>query len=309
MPVLPRLTSFFRTLTRGPRLDAELDDELRAYVDLLTEEKIAAGLTPEAARRAALVEVGGVEQVKERVRDVRVGVWLDTAWQDVRYAVRGFRRSPWFTATAVASLAIGIGFNAAIFSALDAVLFQPLPYKDPERIVEITMGDFSNEVSGVLPGQFDEWEHGATLFERMGVADWHHATAALRRWPHPDPDQCPSGVVGLSLGIWSPAREGPAVAASGRCPRVERRRHHVRRVAPGPARRHIRARPLGEDRRHGVHDRRDHAGGVLPLSSGQPVPPADDGRPDGVPTSSSRIPGRSSHGRIATAGHCGRLAA
>jgi putative ABC transport system permease protein len=183
MPVLPRLTSFFRTLTRGPRLDAELDDELRAYVDLLTEEKMAAGLTPEAARRAALVDVGGVEQVKERVRDVRVGVWLDTVWQDVRHAVRGFRRSPWFTATAVASLAIGIGFNAAIFSALDAVLFQPLPYKDPERIVEITIGDFSNEVSGVFPGQVDKWEHAATLFERMGVADWYHTTAALRDGP------------------------------------------------------------------------------------------------------------------------------
>jgi putative ABC transport system permease protein len=183
MPVLPRLTAFFRTLTRGPRLDAELDDELRAYVDLLTEEKIAAGLTPDAARRAALVEVGGVEQVKERVRDVRIGVWLDTVWQDVRYAVRGFRRSPWFTATAVASLAIGIGFNAAIFSAFDAVLFQPLPYKDPDRIVEVTAGDFSNEISWVSPWQVDEWEQGATLFERMGVADWYHATAALRDGP------------------------------------------------------------------------------------------------------------------------------
>ena len=118
MPVLPRFTSFFRTLTRGARLDADLDDELRAYVEQLTEEKIAAGLAPERARREALLEVGGVEQVKERVRDVRVGIWLDTVWQDVRYALRGFRKAPWFTATAVVSLALGIGLNSTLFSAI-----------------------------------------------------------------------------------------------------------------------------------------------------------------------------------------------
>jgi putative ABC transport system permease protein len=174
MPVLPRLTSFFRTLTRGPRLDAELDDELRAYVDLLTEEKIAAGLTPEAARRAALVEVGGVEQVKEQVRDVRVGVWLDTVWQDVRYAVRGFRRSPWFTATAVASLAIGIGLNSAIFSAIEAVILRPLPYPDPDRVVSINQvvqtpwGIWS---SGIWAAVFDEWQRRSTVFESMGIND------------------------------------------------------------------------------------------------------------------------------------------
>ena len=160
MPLRSRLFSFWRTLTGGARLDAELDDELRAYVELLTDEKIRAGLPPAAARRAALLEVGGVEQVKERVRDARVGVWLDTLWQDVRYAARGLRRTPWFTLTAVASLAIGIGLNTAIFSAIEAVLLRPLPYPAPERIVRIsqTASTLPGIPIGIWPAVFEEWQ-------------------------------------------------------------------------------------------------------------------------------------------------------
>ena len=129
MPITARIASIVRTLTSGARLDADLDAELRAHVDLLTEEGIRAGLSPDGARRAALLEVGGVEQVKERVRDVRLGLWLETVWHDVRYVARSLRRTPWFTATVVVSLGVGIGLNTAIFSAIEAVLLRPLPYQ------------------------------------------------------------------------------------------------------------------------------------------------------------------------------------
>jgi putative ABC transport system permease protein len=180
MPVLAHIISLFRTLTHGARLDADLDDELRAHVDLLTDEKIAAGVPPEAARRAALVEVGGVEQVKEQVRDVRAGMWLDTVWQDVRYAVRTLRKTPGFTIVAVTSLALGIGLNATLFSAIQAVLLQPLPYADPDRVVEAYHVYTTGERGGVPPAAYLEWRRGSRTFQDMAVYDGFNKEAVHR---------------------------------------------------------------------------------------------------------------------------------
>lgn len=101
MPFLSRIASTWRNLSNKDVVDQELTEELRAHVDLLTDQKIREGLDPEAARRAALVEVGGVEQVKERVREVRMGRPLDDLSQDLRYALRGLRKHRAFTAVAV----------------------------------------------------------------------------------------------------------------------------------------------------------------------------------------------------------------
>lgn len=135
MALLARVRSAWRTLTAGRRLDRDLDDELASFVDELTERHVAAGSSPDAARRAARIELGGSEQVKERVRDVRVGRLVDETLRDVAYAWRGLRRAPAFTVAALATLALGVGANAAIFSVAHALLIQPLPFRDPDRLV------------------------------------------------------------------------------------------------------------------------------------------------------------------------------
>ncbi len=126
-----------RVVTRKEQTSRELDEELQFHIERQTEEFVAAGMSPPEARRAALIEFGGVEFIKEECRSSRGLDWLENLWQDARYAVRSYRRNPGFALAVIAVTAVGIGATTAIFSVVDRVLFRVLPYADSPRLVSL----------------------------------------------------------------------------------------------------------------------------------------------------------------------------
>ena len=130
------LRRLFLTL-RPHRLDENLDDELQFHIDQRTDELIAQGIAPGEARRQATRRFGNQTLQKERARERDILVWLESAIQDIRYALRMLRRNPGFAATAILSLALGIGANTALFSIVDALLLRRLPVKEPASLVRL----------------------------------------------------------------------------------------------------------------------------------------------------------------------------
>ena len=172
--LISRLSSLLRNLFHKDRVDQDLTEEIQAYVDMLTEEKIRQGLTPQEARRNALIELGGVAQVEESVREIRMGQFIETTWRDVRSGVRALVHSPVFTAVTVLSLALGIGANTAIFSVVNGLLLRPLPYPEPEQLVDVWHTPPQQSFPGlkkfsVSPGNYLDWKAQSTAFEEMAV--------------------------------------------------------------------------------------------------------------------------------------------
>ena len=165
---LARILGLFRQRAR----DRDLDEELDSHLQMLIDENLQAGLAPAEARRRALARFGGLESVKESYRDRRGIPRLETLWQDTRYAVRSLRKNTGTTLLGVLIMALGIGANTAVFSVVYAVLLNPLPYPNPERIVTLTY--VSNGVSApaarlrqVSAPDVRDWRSESTSFDAM----------------------------------------------------------------------------------------------------------------------------------------------
>jgi putative ABC transport system permease protein len=134
---MSRIRSLFRNLLQRRLVEQELDDDLRAYRQMLIEERRASGLSEEDAVRQTSLEIGSLQAIKENVWEARMGWTLETIWRDVRYSVRSLGKAPGFTAAAIVILSLGIGANTAVFSIFSTVLLRPLPYPREDRIVAI----------------------------------------------------------------------------------------------------------------------------------------------------------------------------
>jgi putative ABC transport system permease protein len=153
------------------RRDRELAAELESHVQMHVADNLRAGMTPEEARRQALLKLGGIEQVKENVRDFSPGVFLDALLNDVRYAVRSLWLNRAFATVAILTLGLGIGANTAIFSAVNAALLRPLPFSAPDRLVRLVSVQSGRSLGGPSPMDTRDLADAAREFEGMVVYD------------------------------------------------------------------------------------------------------------------------------------------
>ncbi len=163
------MTWWWKSLFRKRVLDAQLTSEVRFHVDELTDANIAAGMSPEEARRRAVLEFGGGEQIKEELRDVHRVRVIESAIANLKSAFRFIRKSPSFSAVIIVTLALGIGANSAVFSAIDAILLRPLPFPDGDQLMEISQLHLrqSSPQTRTAPIRLEEWNRMNSAFQMI----------------------------------------------------------------------------------------------------------------------------------------------
>lgn len=139
VPMMSRLSSLWRNIAHRARVERDLDDEVRTLSESLVDEKVQNGLSPEEARRSATLELGRPDVLKEQIREVKAGAFLDTLLLDIRYGMRMLRKYPSFALAAIVTLGLGIGANTAIFTLIDALALRSLPVPEPRELVYLEM--------------------------------------------------------------------------------------------------------------------------------------------------------------------------
>ena len=195
---IARAAAGLRALLRRRDAERDLDDELRAYLEASTDEFLRAGITPEAARRAARAEMGSIAAIKDHTRDAGWEAWAEGLWQDMRYAARALRRAPGFSATVFLTLTIAIGGNIAIFQLADAVRLRSLPVDHPEQIFEVRTVHPERGRMGTFAGRrplftFALWDE---LRQRQ------RAFSGLAAWGAHPVNVAPGNTAQMAQGLW-----------------------------------------------------------------------------------------------------------
>ena len=174
--MIRRAVRALRNLLGIRRVERDLNDEIGSYQEELAREKMSAGMPADAARRAARLESGGPDTVKEAVRDARAGQWAEQLARDVRYGLRSLRRSPGFSVFTLLTFGIAIGGLTIIFSLVNAVLVKPLAYPDADRLVMVLENDTANaEPAGGYPvsaPNYLDWQRQNDVFQGMALFEY-----------------------------------------------------------------------------------------------------------------------------------------
>src|ERR1700722_5627548 len=168
MDLLRILFTRCAALFRRGKLDADLDEELRAHIDLAIQENLQRGMSPGEAPTAALRAFGGITQTREIYREQRSFPLLQQLGRDLRFAVRQLRKSPGYSIVVIVTLALGVGANTTVFSVVDAVMLRPLPYAEPQQLVEVASADANSPVPrNVSYPDFFDWREQNHSFDHL----------------------------------------------------------------------------------------------------------------------------------------------
>ena len=172
MSLLRNIASGLRSLFRKERVEGNWTKSYSGFLEMAAEEKMKQGMSRKDALRAVRLERGSLEITKEVVRSAGWESFVETLWQDLRFAPRMLRKSPGFTAVAVLTLALGIGANTAIFTVVNGVILKPLPYPQPDRLVMLLEKQLSDGTLGtVAPANFFDWREQSHSFDKMAAID------------------------------------------------------------------------------------------------------------------------------------------
>ena len=204
MAPLQRFVGGLRALIRSSRVERELDDELQEFVRSSVDAKIAAGMSPDAAWRAARAELGNIDAVKDGTREVGWETWIDQLGRDVRYAVRTLRKAAAFSAVVVLTLTLAIGANTAIFSAVNAIILRALPVERPDELVSLT----ARYPDGAEPFSYAAYRRlasdGAGLVDLLAASTARRDAIAIDGPPEAADVKWVSGNYFTTLGVTTP---------------------------------------------------------------------------------------------------------